>query len=357
MTIRAGTRLGSYEIVSPLGAGAMGEIYRARDPRLGREAAIKVLPPAYAADPESLKRFEKEARAASALNHPNIVTVYEVGQSESVSFIAMELVEGKNLRELLASGALPLRKVLEIGGQIAEGLATAHARGLVHRDLKPQNVMVTPEGRVKILDFGLAVWRPLDAAGREQTAAAHQPMADTTPRLRGRRTLPSRLRAPSSEPSATCRRSRRAGSPRTFAPISFPRVSCSTRWLPAGGRSIGARRSKRFRRSFATSRARSHRRPNSPFALLLDRRALPGQGARRDGMPRRGIWRPTSRACGVIFLPLRCRPLCSDHRASSGVSVRRILATAAALASRGGPRRLRDDALAGRHRLRRSSNS
>ena len=134
----------------------MGEIYRARDPRLGREAAIKVLPPAYASDPESLKRFEKEARAASALNHPNIVTVYEVGQSESVSFIAMELVEGKNLRELLAGGALPLRKVLEIGGQIADGLAAAHARGLVHRDLKPQNVMVTPEGRVKILDFGLA---------------------------------------------------------------------------------------------------------------------------------------------------------------------------------------------------------
>ena len=134
----------------------MGEIYRARDSRLGREAAIKVLPAAYAQDSESLKRFEKEARAASALNHPNIVTVYEVGQSESVSFIAMELVEGRNLRELLAGGALPLRKVLEIGGQIAEGLATAHARGLVHRDLKPQNVMVTPEGRVKILDFGLA---------------------------------------------------------------------------------------------------------------------------------------------------------------------------------------------------------
>jgi Tol biopolymer transport system component len=134
----------------------MGEIYRARDARLGREAAIKVLPAAYSSDAESLKRFEKEARAASALNHPNIVTVYEVGREGAVSFIAMELVDGRNLRELLASGPLPLRKTLEIAGQIADGLAAAHACGLVHRDLKPQNVMVGRDGRVKILDFGLA---------------------------------------------------------------------------------------------------------------------------------------------------------------------------------------------------------
>jgi len=170
----------------------MGEIYRAKDSRLGREAAIKVLPPAFSSDPESLRRFEKEARAASALNHPNIVTVYEVGKAESVSFIAMELVDGKNLRELIANGPLPLRRVLEIGGQIAEGLAAAHARGLVHRDLKPQNVMVTSEGRVKILDFGLAVWRPLDAAGREQTAAAHHPLANNDPTA-----------APTADPSLT----------------------------------------------------------------------------------------------------------------------------------------------------------
>jgi len=163
LTIRAGTPLGAYQVLSPLGAGSMGEIYRARDTRLGREAAIKVLPPAYSSDPESLKRFEKEARAASALNHPNIVTVYDVGRQDSLSFIAMELVEGRNLREVLARGPLPLRKTLEIGEQIAEGLAAAHERGLVHRDLKPQNVMVTREGRVKILDFGLAKQSNTDA--------------------------------------------------------------------------------------------------------------------------------------------------------------------------------------------------
>ncbi len=156
MPLKAGTRLGPYEVVSALGAGAMGEVYRARDSRLGREAAIKVLPAAYSSDPESLRRFEHEARAASALNHPNIVTVYDIGSVDSVSYIAMELVEGRSLRDLLSDGQLPLRKILEIGSQIAEGLAAAHAKGLVHRDLKPQNLMVTKEGHVKILDFGLA---------------------------------------------------------------------------------------------------------------------------------------------------------------------------------------------------------
>ena len=156
MTLPSGTRFGPYEIVAPVGAGAMGEVYRARDERLGREAAIKVLPPAFASDPESLRRFEKEARAASALNHPNIVTVYDVGFAKDGSYIAMELVDGKNLRELASGGPLPLPKLLDVAGQVADGLAAAHARGLVHRDLKPQNVLVTKEGRVKILDFGLA---------------------------------------------------------------------------------------------------------------------------------------------------------------------------------------------------------
>jgi hypothetical protein len=156
LTIRPGARFGPYEIVSALGAGAMGEVYRARDSRLGRDVAIKVLPPAFSSDPESLRRFEKEARAASALNHPNIVTVYEVGLWDSVPYMALELVEGKSLRGLLASSPLPLRRILDIGGQIAEGLAAAHEKGLVHRDLKPQNLMITREGFVKILDFGLA---------------------------------------------------------------------------------------------------------------------------------------------------------------------------------------------------------
>ena len=156
MTLATGTRLGPYEILSPLGAGGMGEVYRARDTRLGREVAIKVLPAALSADPERLKRFEREARSASSLNHPNIVTIYDIGSEGGVSFIAMELVGGESLRAELAEGALPVRKLLQIAMQIAEGLAKAHAAGIVHRDLKPENVMVTEDGHVKILDFGLA---------------------------------------------------------------------------------------------------------------------------------------------------------------------------------------------------------
>jgi len=154
--VKQGSRLGPYEILAPLGAGGMGEVYRTRDTRLGREAALKVLPAEVASDSSRLHRFEKEARSASALNHPNIVTVYEIGSEGSVSYIAMELVEGKILRELLFAGALPLRRLLQISAQIADGLARAHEAGIVHRDLKPENVMVTKDGLVKILDFGLA---------------------------------------------------------------------------------------------------------------------------------------------------------------------------------------------------------
>ena len=151
-----GARLGPYEVLAPLGAGGMGEVYRARDTRLEREVAIKVLPAELASDAERLKRFEKEARSASALNHPNIVTIYDIGSEGGVSYIAMERVEGATLRELLAGGALPMKKLLPIATQIAEGLAKAHEAGIVHRDLKPENVMVTKDGLVKILDFGLA---------------------------------------------------------------------------------------------------------------------------------------------------------------------------------------------------------
>ena len=151
-----GTRLGSFEIVGPLGAGGMGEVYRARDPRLGRDVAIKVLPLDVASDRERLKRFEKEARSASALNHPNIVTIYETGTSDGLPWIAMEHVEGETLRTLVSAGSLPIKKLLNVAFQIAEGLARAHEAGIVHRDLKPENVMVTKDGLVKILDFGLA---------------------------------------------------------------------------------------------------------------------------------------------------------------------------------------------------------
>ena len=172
MTLVAGTRLGPYEILSPLGAGGMGEVYRARDSRLGREVAIKVLPAALGSDPERLKRFEREARSASALNHPNIVTIYDIGAADSVSYIAMELVQGEPLRVVLAEGALPTKRLLQIGAQIAEGLAKAHAAGIVHRDLKPENVMVTEDGLVKILDFGLAKLTQPDSSGSGRTQAS-----------------------------------------------------------------------------------------------------------------------------------------------------------------------------------------
>src|SRR5262249_7165639 len=136
--------------------GGMGEVWRARDSRLGREVALKVLPEEVASDPSRLKRFEKEARSASALNHPNIVTVFDMGTSNSTSWIAMELVDGRTLRDLLMAGPVPVRKLLAVSTQIADGLSRAHESGIVHRDLKPENVMVTKDGLVKILDFGLA---------------------------------------------------------------------------------------------------------------------------------------------------------------------------------------------------------
>ena len=146
----------------------MGEVYRARDSRLGREIAIKVLPPEVAADPGRLARFEQEARSASALNHPNIVTIHDIGQTDSVSYFSMELVEGTTLRELLASGPLPMKKMLLVASQASDGLAKAHAAGIVHRDLKPENLMISREGFVKILDFGLA--KPPSAATQDVSA-------------------------------------------------------------------------------------------------------------------------------------------------------------------------------------------
>jgi Tol biopolymer transport system component len=156
MALLPGTRLGPYEILAPLGAGGMGEVYRARDGKLGRDVAVKILPPEVAGDPERRKRFEQEARAASSLNHPSIVPVYDVGIANSVHYIAMELVAGRSLRELVSSGPLPVKKLLDLAIETADGLAKAHAAGIVHRDLKPENLIVTPEGHVKVLDFGLA---------------------------------------------------------------------------------------------------------------------------------------------------------------------------------------------------------
>src|SRR5262250_875867 len=156
MAIKSETRLGPYEIVSALGAGGMGEVYRARDPRLKREVAIKVLPASFSSDPQRLHRFEQEAQAAAALNHPNILAVYDIGQQDGSPYIVSELLDGATLRERLRSGPLPMRKVVDYAQQIARGLAAAHDKGIVHRDLKPENIFLTNDGRVKILDFGLA---------------------------------------------------------------------------------------------------------------------------------------------------------------------------------------------------------
>ena len=156
MAISAGSRLGPYEILSPLGAGGMGEVWRARDPRLGRDVAIKVLPSALSQDPDRLKRFEQEARAAGASNHPAITAVFDIGTHEGSLYVVSELLEGETLRARLASAALPSRKAADFAAQIARGLAAAHEKGIVHRDLKPENLFVTRDSRVKILDFGLA---------------------------------------------------------------------------------------------------------------------------------------------------------------------------------------------------------
>src|SRR5271156_5130513 len=160
MPLLPGSHLGPYEIGTLLGAGGMGEVYRAHDPRLDRAVAIKILPAELSADADHLHRFGREARSASALNHPNIVTIYELAHDGSTRYIAMELIEGQTLRQLLASGTLPIRKAIEIAAQVAEGLAKAHEAGIAHRDLKPENLMVSLDGFVKILDFGLAKLAP-----------------------------------------------------------------------------------------------------------------------------------------------------------------------------------------------------
>ena len=160
MALTSGTNIGPYEILSPLGAGGMGEVYRARDSRLGREVALKVLPESFSRDADRLRRFEQEARAVAALNHPNILAIHNVGEQDGAPFIVSELLEGRSLRTELENGALSPRKASDYAAQIAQGLAAAHDKGIVHRDLKPENIFLTTEGRVKILDFGLAKLAP-----------------------------------------------------------------------------------------------------------------------------------------------------------------------------------------------------
>ncbi len=156
MPLASGTQLGPYTIQSPLGAGGMGEVYRARDTRLGRDVALKILPESFDHDANRLRRFEQETQAVAALNHPNILAIYDVGEHNSTPFLVSELLEGESLRAVLNRGPLPQRKVVEYAVQVSNGLAAAHDKGIVHRDLKPENLFVCRDGRVKILDFGLA---------------------------------------------------------------------------------------------------------------------------------------------------------------------------------------------------------
>ena len=160
-----GMRLGPYEIVSPLGAGGMGEVYRARDTRLGREVAVKVLPERLVGSGEALARFELEAKAVAALSHPNILTLYDIGRDGDLSYTVTELLEGNTLRVRISVSLIPWQRAVEIAAAVADGLAAAHSRGIVHRDLKPENIFLTTDGRVKVLDFGLARWRPAGSNG------------------------------------------------------------------------------------------------------------------------------------------------------------------------------------------------
>ena len=176
MTLAPGARLGPYEIVAPLGSGGMGEVYRARDPRLGRDVAIKALPAAFAADPERLARFEREAKLLAALSHPNVGAIYGLEEVAGQRYLVLEFVEGVTLATRLARGALPLEEALEVCRQIAAALEAAHERDIVHRDLKPGNVMLTPAGGVKVLDFGLAKGGAGAAPSSEPNLSATPPM-------------------------------------------------------------------------------------------------------------------------------------------------------------------------------------
>ena len=240
MSLTAGARLGPYEIVSALGAGGMGEVYLATDTRLGRDVAIKVLPPDLVSDPERLARFEREAKAVSALNHPHIVTLYEVGRSDAGPYLVLERIEGRSLREVLDAGPLPVRRILTLGAQIAEGIAKAHAAGIVHRDLKPGNVMVTDDGFAKILDFGLAKLAWPESGARTVDDITTIVNETSLGRVLG---TPGYL---SPEQASA--------NPPTIARINSRLARCCMRWRRVSARSNGRRSSNPLRPPSAKSR-------------------------------------------------------------------------------------------------------
>ena len=174
MSLIPGTRIGSYEVGAQIGAGGMGEVYRARDTTLDRDVALKLLPDALAADPDRLARFHREAKALASLSHPNIANIYGLEQSAGRPCIVMELLDGQTLRQRIVLGPLPVRYAVDVAIAIAEALAAVHAQGITHRDLKPENIFVTADGRIKILDFGLARSQAREAAGASMAATETQ---------------------------------------------------------------------------------------------------------------------------------------------------------------------------------------
>jgi len=242
MPLTSGITLSPYQILSPLGAGGMGEVYKARDTRLDRTVAIKVLPEHVASDPDLRQRFEREAKTTSSLNHPHICTLFDVGEHEGANFLVMEYLEGDTLAQRLKKGAVPLEQVLEIAVEIADALDKAHRQGITHRDLKPGNIMLTKSG-AKLLDFGLAKLRPSGTVGADGFSAA----ATQSEPLTGRGTILGTLQYMAPEQVE--------GRRPTTGRISSPSGHLSTRWRPASARSAGRVRRVSSRRFSSMSRS------------------------------------------------------------------------------------------------------
>ena len=229
MTLTVGTRLGPYEVTGRLGAGGMGEVWRATDSRLGREVAIKVLPAGFIQDSERLSRLEREAKLLAQLHHPNIASIFGLEEGDGIRALEMELVEGPTLAERMAAGSLSVTDSLSIARQIAEGLEEAHAKGIIHRDLKPQNVKAPIEGTVKVLDFGLA--KSTDPAGVASTLdLSLSPAMMNSPTMT---VMPGTQLGIISAPRPTWPPNRPVGARSTSAPMSGHSVSSSSRCSPA----------------------------------------------------------------------------------------------------------------------------
>jgi serine/threonine protein kinase len=232
-----GTSLNQYRITASIGVGGMGEVFRARDTRLNRDLAVKVLPKDFVADADRLRRFEQEARTLAVLNHPNVLTVFDAGMHEGAPYLVSELLEGQTLREGMKSGALAARKATDFALQLAHGLAAAHSKGVIHRDLKPENTFITKDGRVKILDFGLAKLKVGTTCRSSETDAQQRvpPPPTLTPRLSSSRPSNPLSLAWFSARRLTCHRSRCAVNRRIIARTSSPSAVCSTKCSVARG--------------------------------------------------------------------------------------------------------------------------